>query len=43
MKHLDKDILLNEDIIDAEIIEDNANSTKAVYMLDTDDGFSASV
>ena len=43
MKRLDKDILLNEDIIDAEIIEDTANGTKAVYMLDTDDGFSASV
>ena len=43
MKRLDKDILLNEDIIDAEIIEDKANGTKAVYMLDTDDGFSASV
>ena len=43
MKRLDKDILLTEDVIDAEIVEDNTNNTKAIYMVDTGDGFSASV
>ena len=43
MKHLDKDILLTENIIDAEIVDDNTNNAKAIYMVDTGDGFSASV
>ena len=43
MKRLDKDILLTEDIIDAEIVDDHTNNTKAIYMVDTGDGFSASV
>ena len=43
MKRLEKELLLTGEITDAEIIEDKTNNTKAVYLLDTEDGFSASV
>ena len=43
MKRLEKELLLTGEITDAEIIEDKTNNTKAVYLFDTEDGFSASV